>query len=53
MTTIEQFTTTDALIAQSQALRAEFAAFVEDLSHAMANLRADVEHARGTHENKS
>lgn len=53
MTTIEHLTTADALIAQSKALRAEFAALVEDVSYAMANLHGDLELLRRARESKT
>lgn len=53
MTTIEHLTTTDALIARSQAIRVEFAALIEDVSYAMANLHGDLELLRQARESKN
>jgi hypothetical protein len=46
MTTIQQFTTVDKLISDSEALREQFSACVNELRDAVAELHGEIQHCR-------
>jgi hypothetical protein len=46
MTSIQQFTTVDKLISDSEALREQFSACLDELRDAVAVLHAEIQHCR-------